>query len=137
MTVNDQKRQKRLSINSSVGVLSLHNVRPPEAKWPSVLGVDDGVREISMTEKCDVLGNKSWRNAVLLRESEGVDTAWMPTPVTARKEIIGELTGGFFTRLIFSLWKKEILTPMYTVPNTIQMEKQNRTLKIYINTGPK
>ena len=58
VTVTDQTHQKRLSINSSVGVLIIHNVRTPDVKWPLVLGRNGDAREISTAEKCVVLGNK-------------------------------------------------------------------------------
>ena len=95
VTAADQMHQKSLSINSSVGVLSIQNVRTPEVKWPLVLGKAGEVREISTTEQCAVLRNKARWGAVLVRESAGVDAAWRSTPVSVWKEIIGELSSGF------------------------------------------
>ena len=86
--ISDQQWQKRLSINSCVGMLSLKEVRMPEIKWPLVLDRDDNIREISIHEKCVVMGNKSWWREILANEKAAIDTIWRSTPVNLRKVLI-------------------------------------------------
>ena len=50
VAITDEKRQKRYSANSGVGVLILQTVRSPGPKWPLVVGAGGEVREISTTE---------------------------------------------------------------------------------------
>ena len=95
VAIAGRHHERRLSVNSCVGILSLQTVRKPITKWPLVEGRDGAIREISLTEQCLILGSKRWRNAVLVTEKEAVDTAWMSTPSKVRAEIIGGICGGF------------------------------------------
>ena len=76
-------------------MMSIQNVRQPEVNWPLVVSQEGETREISTTEKCVIMGNKSWWGEVLVNEKAGVDKAWRSTPVTAWGAIIGELCDGF------------------------------------------
>ena len=93
--ITNEKRQKRLSVNSSIGLLSLQNVRKPETGWPLVISNSGDIREISLAEKCVVLGNKSRWKEVIAEENVTIDTVWRSTPLMVWKEIIGELIDGF------------------------------------------
>lgn len=91
----DQKWPKRLSINSSVGIPSLENVRGPDVQLPLVLGRDDTIRDISIHEKCIAIGNKSRRGEILINEEAAVDMTWRATPVNLWGGIIGDPVDGF------------------------------------------
>ena len=86
--IADSKRQRRLSINSCIGMLSVKEVRMPEIKWPLVLGQEDNVREISIRGKCVVMGNKKRRKEILANDRAVIDTIWRSTPAHLRKELI-------------------------------------------------
>ena len=95
VAIMNQEWEKRLSANSSIRVLSLQGIRENKVKRPLVIGTDNEPREPSTTEKCMVLGNKQWRNAVLVSERAGIDTLRRSTPISLWNEIIGELCDGF------------------------------------------
>ena len=88
VTITNQKRETRLSINSSIGMMSLQSIRRNELPWPLVVGADGNSREPPTTEKCVVLGNKRWWQAVLVHEKAVIDTLWRPTPFNLWKEVI-------------------------------------------------
>ena len=80
VTITNPKWEQRLSVNSSVGVLSLQGIRDNETKWPLVMSTDGTIREPSTAEKCIVLGGKKWRNAALVTERTGIDTHYGAQP---------------------------------------------------------
>lgn len=47
VTITDRKMQRRLGVNSGIGVMSLKNVREPEVRCPLILGQNGEAREIS------------------------------------------------------------------------------------------
>ena len=68
VTITNVHHQKYLSVNSGVGMMSLHNVKNSPAEWPLVLTREGDSRKISMEEKCAILGDARWRNAALVPE---------------------------------------------------------------------
>ena len=89
------KDEKRLGVNSCIGMLRLQGILQHALPWPSVVCRNGDSRDIGRTEQCVILGNKSWWHSVLVSEKEAVDTAWRSTPVSVWYEIIGELCNGF------------------------------------------
>ena len=95
VVITDHRHDRRLSVNSCVGILSLQSVRKPMTRWPLAEGTDGKRREISLTAQCVILGIKRWRNAVLVGEREAVDAIWRSTPKAVWAEIVGKLCDGF------------------------------------------
>ena len=93
--VSDRSADKRLSVNSCVGVLSLQNVREQTAKWPLVEGRNGEIREVQMAEKSVILGSMPWWKEAPATEAILTDVIWRSTPLTLWMEILGELCEGF------------------------------------------
>lgn len=108
VAITHQKGEQRLSVNSFVGILSLQTVRGPAIRWPLVEGTLGVQREVSLTEQCVIPGNKVWQNAVMVPGKMAGDTVWRSTPVTVRRELVGELRDGFVYTPTTNQWKKVI-----------------------------
>ena len=93
--IMDTDRNKRMSVNSGIRLLSLQKVKNNVENWPQVIGADGEVREVSLGEKCAVLGNKMWWKEIMANEKALIDTIWRSTPVAIWTEIVGEVIGGF------------------------------------------
>ena len=70
VVITDQRRHRRLSVKSGVGMWSFLEVMKYEEKWPMVVSTDGDSREVSWGDMCVVLGNKSWWEDVVAPEKQ-------------------------------------------------------------------